>query len=380
VKLTLDVLQANDGDCYALNYGDTFILVDGGSRGVYKGVIKPYLDQRRGAKRLDIRMLMISHIDADHITGIDDMFKDLLEQDGAGNELPYRIKSLWFNSFDKLTGGRKASVESAAVGASVDGKPSDDFLNAIENEKARAVVASVAQGNSVRNSAIKLGIPLNPEVKGELVRAPKTGAKKIKVAPGLTFTVLGPNDQELENLDKEWEKSKAKAKTPKGQAADYANRTVPNLSSIVVLVDADVAGGKKKRMLLTGDAGGDLVQEALADAKISKGGKLHVDLLKVQHHGSNHSADAAFFQNITADVYVISGNGKHGIPHPDVLGWISDARKKTACDVYMTNRKGDLGLTENLTTFLKSEKQKKSKIRYHFREDPALSIPIVMAK
>src|SRR3954469_11409603 len=138
MKLTVEVLQANDGDCYMVQYGKTLILVDGGSHGVYKSVLKPRLDELRKGKPLDIRMLMVSHIDLDHITGIDDMLKDLVSQQDDGNELPYRIKSFWFNSFEKLTGGKKASVESAAVGASVDGKPSEDFLAAIADDKARA--------------------------------------------------------------------------------------------------------------------------------------------------------------------------------------------------------------------------------------------------
>ncbi len=371
MPLTMEVLQANDGDCYFIQFGKTLILVDGGSRGVYKGVLQKRLEELRGDGQLDLRLAMVSHIDADHITGIEDLLNDMVRQQDAGEELPYRIKSLWHNSFDKLTGGRKASVESAAVGASVDGNPPEEFLQAIADEKARAVVASVAQGNAVRNAAVKLGIAINAEEKGDLIK----GIKKIPIATGLTFTILGPNEQQLANLDKEWEKSKAKEKTPKSQAADYANRTVPNLSSIVIYAEAKT-GAKKKTMLLTGDAGGDFIQAALAESKLSKGGKLHVDLLKVQHHGSNHSADLKFFQNITADHYVISGNGKHGIPHPDVLGWISQARNGEACDVYLTNREGDEGLTKNLDKFLAAEKKAGSKIRYHFREDEALSIPV----
>src|SRR5262249_11783737 len=156
--------------------------------------------------------------------------------------------------------------------------------------------------------------------------------------------------------------AKARKKTASAQAADYLNRTVPNLSSIVVLAEAEIAKGKKKRLLLTGDAGGDLIQNALKSTKLSSKGKLHVDLLKVQHHGSNHSTDLKFFQNIIADHYVISGNGKHGIPHPDTLGWLAKARKGEECDVYLTNRKGELGLTKNLDKFLAREVKAKSKI------------------
>ena len=59
-------------------------------------------------------------------------------------------------------------------------------------------------------------------------------------------------------------------------------------------------------------------------------GKIHVDLLKIQHHGSKHSTDARFFRSVTADRYVISGNGKHGIPHREMLTWLSSRAGMTS--------------------------------------------------
>src|ERR1035441_2586022 len=48
---------------------------------------------------------MVSHIDADHITGIVDMLRDLVEKQADGQEARYGIRSLWHNSFAKLAGG-----------------------------------------------------------------------------------------------------------------------------------------------------------------------------------------------------------------------------------------------------------------------------------
>jgi hypothetical protein len=238
-----------------------------------------------------------------------------------------------------------------------------------------AVVASVKQGNDLRGFAKKLRIGINTETKGGLVKAPA----QIKLGAGLTFTVLGPHQAELDDLENKWEQSKAKkaGASESAIAADYLNRTVPNLSSIVVLAEAKGAKGKTKRLLLTGDAGGDLILKGLkTGGLLDKKGAIHVDLLKVQHHGSNHSVDIDFFRRVTADRYVISGNGKHGIPHKDTLGWLSEARSGEEYDVYLTNRKGTNGLTKMLTTFLAGEAKKEKGHRYHFREDPALSIPV----
>jgi beta-lactamase superfamily II metal-dependent hydrolase len=193
------------------------------------------------------------------------------------------------------------------------------------------------------------------------------GWLQYRIAPDLTFTILGPHQAELDNLEDAWKKAKAKCKTKRSGyeqsvAADYLNRTVPNLSSIVILVSKKERDGKTRRMLLTGDAGGDLILKALKRQKLLDAkGKIHVDLLKIQHHGSKHSADAQFFRSVTADMYVISGNGKHGIPHREMLTWLSHSQHNQACNIYMTNRTGFEGLTTMLHEFLAEERRSEPK-------------------
>ena len=87
--LQLEALQANDGDCLLLHY-DTggnprVILIDGGSSGIYRNVIEKRLDQLRGNSAvLNLRLVVVSHIDADHITGIVDSVCTGAEVIGAG--------------------------------------------------------------------------------------------------------------------------------------------------------------------------------------------------------------------------------------------------------------------------------------------------------
>ena len=89
---TLEALQANDGDCLILHYQKAAagtpvrVLIDGGSAGVYSSILKPRIDQLRGKKPLDLRMVMTSHIDADHITGLLDLFKALAQLRDDGEE------------------------------------------------------------------------------------------------------------------------------------------------------------------------------------------------------------------------------------------------------------------------------------------------------
>jgi beta-lactamase superfamily II metal-dependent hydrolase len=383
--LTLEAIQAKDGDCLLLHYGSStnpgLILIDGGSRGVYRDFLEKRLNQLKGSKNsLSFRMVIISHIDADHITGILDMFQKMKNQKENGEQSPWKVKSLWHNAFEKTVGGHPAAVQSARVAAASSGSEADLnklIQSGLDNPKAIAVVASVKQGKDLQRYATGL-TTINAETSGELVIAPETGKKTIKVDTGLTFTILGPHQAELDNLKKEWEKSKKRkqAKSEDAVAADYLNRTIPNLSSIVILAE-EKQNGKSTRMLLTGDAGGDLILEGLEAAKLLDAkGRISVDVLKVQHHGSKHSVAPPFFKQVLAKRYVISGNGAHGIPNIDVLVWLSEARKNETFDVYMTNRKlidKQNDYTGELDKFLKKEPDNH---RYHFRADNKLSIPV----
>lgn len=385
--MKLEVLQANDGDCLLLQYGSAtkpgLILIDGGSRGVYRKVLEKRLNLLKGGKSsLDLRMVVISHIDADHITGILDMFKDMSSQRENGQDPPWKVQSLWHNAFSKTVGSHKAAAQSATIAAASSGDNLD--LGALVRQgltdpKAVAVVASVKQGNDLQRFATPL-TKINAETSGDLVCAPNTGRKDIKIDSSLTFTILGPHQEELDNLQDEWNKAKEKKVAEQSVAADYLNRTIPNLSSIVFLAEEKNQNGKSTRMLLTGDAGGDLILKGLATAKLlDKKGEISVDVLKVQHHGSRHSIEPSFFEKVQAKSYVISGNGAHGIPNIEVLQWLSQARKDKPFDVYMTNRQlieSGKDYTAELDKFLKQEKSKQPKHKYHFRQDKDLSITV----
>jgi beta-lactamase superfamily II metal-dependent hydrolase len=380
MRFALEAMQAHDGDCLLLHYepagaAPVRVLVDGGSQLIFQSVIKPRLDQLRGQEALDLRMAIVSHIDADHITGILDLFKTLAEMQDDGKDLFCRIRTLWHNAFTDVHGNTPASIESAAVSASIEGRivPGLDAFT-------EAVVASVPQGNELRGYATRLAIPINEGVSGPVVVAPEQGQLTVNVANGLTFTVLAPHKAQVDRLEQEWNKAKAAHPAePAAQAADYLNNTVPNMSSIVVLATAAIGAGTEKRMLLTGDARGDVILDALNVAGISQNGRCHFDLLKVQHHASSHSTTQDFFERVTADHYVISGNGKDGNPHPDALRWLSNARQGQPFQAYLTNRAGLNNLSAMFDAFLAEEAHHERAHVYRFRQDPALSITVELA-
>jgi hypothetical protein len=189
----------------------------------------------------------------------------------------------------------------------------------------------------LRGDAETLGFPANPEFDGKLVLA---AAGPVPVARDLNFTVAGPMQPELEKLQKkhdQWLKTKEEKSAEEALAA-YVDKSVTNLSSIVVLAKVD-----GKTMLLTGDARGDKILEGLElVGALKQGGSMRVDLLKVPHHGSSNNLDADFFERITAAHYVFSGDGEHGNPERESMEMLFNARGGEPCDIHLTYPVGEI--------------------------------------
>ncbi len=347
---SLDVRRARKGDCLLLHYGPAdapgLVMIDGGPKAVYVPHLRPRLieiRERRGLaahEPLPIDLLMVSHVDDDHIQGILDFTRELREAVGA----PFaRIRRLWHNSFDTIIGKDPkeltAGVAAQFGAAALEGDLPDDATIEVDDEEDEEVaestlkvLASIPQGFRLRLDAEALGLPLNPQF-NELILA---SAKQVPLTAGLTFTVAGPMQPDLLALQKqhdEWlKKLKEEGKKPEDVLSEFVDKSVPNLSSLVVLA---AAGGKT--MLLTGDARGDKILEGLGQADLLKeGGTLHVDLLKVPHHGSSNNVAPEFFERITADHYVFSGDGEHGNPERETLKMLLDARGEQPFEIHLT--------------------------------------------
>jgi beta-lactamase superfamily II metal-dependent hydrolase len=325
---SLDVRRARKGDCLIIHYGTKadpgLVLIDGGPSNVYTPHLKPRLAEIRKARGLGsnepllVDLAMVSHIDDDHINGILELTKELREALDAQQPLPLKLRSFWHNSFDDIIGNNPKELVAAVLAsfgtASLSGETDTEGLD----PATARVLASVGQGFRLRddikriNDELKSQFKLNSEFKGKLVMSQK---KPLDLGKGLKITVVGPMKKELLALQKEHDtflKEQAKNKKTKAVTAAFTDDSAANLSSLVLLAEVGT-----KRILLTGDARGDKVLEGLEQlGLLKKDGKdsIHVDILKMPHHGSDRNVDAIFFRRITADHYVFSGDGEHGNP------------------------------------------------------------------
>jgi hypothetical protein len=340
---TLEALQAQHGDALLLHWKGKkrhLILIDGGPPSVWGTVLRGRLDTLRGAlydegDPLVLEGLMISHIDDDHVGGIVSLTRAMV--DAKKNKIPATldIKDLWHNAFEDLLQDEAAPAalgEVAGVGAAA---ASTSISSELPLEDAAAVIASVDQGRKLRDNARALAIPINRAFGSKLIERPTTPTKPKDLGDGLTLEILGPRRDRLEALQKEWKKivaKKKKGQTEPASVAAFLDESIFNLSSIIA-----VARASEKSILLTGDARGDDILDAVATAKLMKNGKAHFDVMKVPHHGSERNVTEDFFRTVIADHYVVSANGRDGNPDEPMLEMLVVARGTARYNIYLTN-------------------------------------------
>ena len=337
----LHVVQAKYGDALIVTFGSPakprHILIDGGPSGNYAADLRPALDDIVG-KGGKLELAVLSHVDNDHVVGLLDLFAAIEEDEVSEREQRTRIGGLWHNSFERTidpTGVVSQQMQAVMMmaGAAKMTMPftTDTFYG-------------IKEGNRLRLMARKLKIPVNKGFKDDRLLAAKAAA--VQLGP-LKLTVVGPTKQNLEALQAEWlrwleETAQKLASNP--STAAMSDNSTPNLSSIVLLAEC---GGR--RILLTGDARGDHILEGLQTAGLARNGGLHVDVLKVQHHGSSRNTTPAFFNAVTADTYVLSADGRHGNPKFDTMKWIVETARHRGRPVTLlaTNK------TDTITDLLK---------------------------
>src|SRR5690606_17490448 len=111
------------------------------------------------------------------------------------------------------------------------------------------------------------------------------------------------------------------------------DRSVPNLSSIVVLVET---GGRS--LLLTGDAHGSDIVKAWDELGLPRPAK--VDLLKMPHHGSIRNVTEEFMKFFEATHYVFSADGRHDNPDAPTIEALVKLHGDRPIKLHFTN--GDI--------------------------------------
>jgi beta-lactamase superfamily II metal-dependent hydrolase len=331
--LKLHAVQANFGDCLILEFGSqakpSYLLIDGGPPTIYENHLKSeLLEITKNGGKLDL--VILSHVDNDHVTGLLDMMAELEQQKTNGDKKTILIDSLWHNTF-KNTIDTTGEIQNRIKSMFTASASLRTTMAATDN-----MMLGIGEGERLRRFAEMLSIPINKEFGNNVIIADDV-PQSIPIG-NLKITIVGPTKDGLENLKKEWldwlEKHEDKVSDDPAVAA-MADKSIPNLSSIMILVESE---GKK--LLMTGDGRGDHLLQGLEQAKLlDDAGTFHVDLLKVPHHGSDRNVTKEFFKTVIADEYVISADGKYGNPDSSTLEWIAESAKEMnrQIKIYVTN-------------------------------------------
>jgi hypothetical protein len=344
----LEALNALYGDCLLLRYSgpdqkERLWIIDGGPKAgtvgdekiaVWKDVLLPRLKQISSAVPIPVSLGMVSHIDDDHIFGVQKLTATLVSATPA-RPAAVKFDRFWFNAFDKIVGPTPAAVPQEVATASLASLVSVDNLPGVDDEHAQMIMQSVGQGNALASDLGSLQLQGNRPFGGLVVAKP--GQKKIEI-DGAKVTVVGPLQKRLDALRKEWAKALKKPTKKARQAALQAlflpakstDKSIPNLSSIVVLVE--IAG---KKLLLTGDAHGDDIVKAWKELGLGAPAKL--DVLKMPHHGSIRNCTEAFLESFVADHYVFSANGKYDNPDAPTLEALVKMHGERKITLHFTN-------------------------------------------
>ena len=337
MALKLRALKAKHGDSLILFCDDTVVLIDGGPSGVYNSVLRDELKQLPAdpdpgePRRVDL--MMVSHIDDDHINGILELTDELIEARDDQREPLVRIDRAWHNSFSDLIADAQPASDNVSTSAASTASALEELLPQVSVTADGAfVLASVGQGRRLRRDLKTLNVDTNLRFQDRTVLQGNAGPW---VKGALALTVIGPTQDELDDLRVRWKRDLKKILKKEADAAVAAaalDRSVSNLASIVVL--AESAG---KTILLTGDARGDMILDWLEKGQfVDPGGVFEVDVLKLPHHGSDRNVTPEFFERVRANHYVVSGDGGHGNPEPKMLEMLFDARPALDYTVHMT--------------------------------------------
>lgn len=358
--IKLHVIQAKFGDCFLLEYGEetspSFMLIDGGPKDVHKYYLAPALKQlMKGHDTIDD--VVISHVDNDHIIGVLDLLTALQKELNTGLTPSLTIGELWFNSFSNTIGTKDIESRIGKINRVA-------AMNNVRMEAMSMALNGIREGSQVIKRTAYLNIPVNKEASNGFYLAAKNNPVIEKA--NLEITVVGPTITNLKKLQVEWEEwvKKNEQQIADGkytkEVAMAMDRSVPNFSSIVLLIKAD-----GKTILLTGDCRGDHLQQGLIETGLSTDGKLQVDILKVPHHGSMRNCKQQFFREVTANTYIISADGTNDNPDTELLYWIVEAAKAAGRKIKLvfTNE------TESTAALLEKYKPEENGYEVEFLKD-----------
>jgi beta-lactamase superfamily II metal-dependent hydrolase len=387
--MRLTVLPSAHGDCLLLESGKKRMLIDGGPDHSFRRHVLPELakSNKRPIDCVYLSHIDFDHIGG-LLVLVDALYAWRVHEyrtekgdaiDEPAMPRPPEVKKVWHNAFTAQLGDNAALVASALANTAeiLSGLTAADAATTTIRQYHQDLATHTGHALQLTNriGAGQLGIDVNPEYDAGLMAFDDESEQPELKLGKAKFTLLGPTMADLRNLRTEWDEwlrdnkttvrkirkaSRTDADALTSSANDFVapletearlladelstpgldarledslgasakelglrrKVTPPNLASLMFLVEEG-----KKTILLTGDGHADDIIAGLEKRqKLDADGNLHVNVLKVQHHGAEYNMTPDFARRITADHYVFCGNGYATNPEEIVLETIAGAR------------------------------------------------------
>lgn len=309
MSVRVEILKAGHGDCILVRSkttsGSFNLLIDGGSlhafyvnsRRKIPGELKLRLDELI-AENQQIDLLIITHIDDDHIVGLIKGFQ-------TPGYLSDMTKCVWFNSSDMITREFKKNP-------------------IVENH---VKLESTDEETSVKKAMTLEELLLQLNVWDQKLCI---AGNDLKAGP-FTFRILSPILADLKKLTCIWPTEDIDPSTAGKRQYSFIpfdellkedkfirDSSTTNRSSIAFILDVE-----DQCFLFLGDAAEHVIISALKTLNYSEKNKLKADLVKLSHHGSKHNTSKKLFDVVESDTYIISTNGDvHNHPDRETLARI----------------------------------------------------------
>ena len=307
--MVIEILQAGTGESIWVSDNKKNIVIDGGKS---TAAIRARYDKMPQDEIIDL--LVVTHIDSDHIAGIIALVKHMKE-----NGETHRLKQVWFN-FPK-----NEETDEYSVG---EGNELTSFLLEIDglcwNNNTSELLGSTIEVGEIRLHVLAPDHDVANEYKPK--EPDELGVRLDDWHNDLRTLIDNVDDDDIDEGG-------------------------PNSQSIIILAECE---GKK--LLLPGDSTPEELCDALQYYNKINGAPLELDFMKLPHHGSTRNVTKNIFDEVTCSNFIISTkkNEKYYFPNKETIAKLIRYRERAdkAINVYFNYQEtlDVLGITaEELT-------------------------------
>ncbi len=345
--IVIKSFEAGKGDAFLVSFGKVeetqkHIIIDMGFGTTYsstddnKFTIKNELTK---LKRKIIDLLVVTHIDADHINGA----LKFIKENGEFHRI-IQVNEVWHNSYRHLQFSKEKkdniSTEEIAMLHSIiqQNRPKDENTGYVD-------ISSYEQGSSLARYLYEYKYNWNTQFNNKTILVENNIVSKN--IGDINIILLSPNEDKLNDLAEDWldeledkkynftisdesifddafeffnmyKKEQNSSYSPISVSDDLdfemlaqiesKDGSFTNGSSIAFIIEYD-----KKKLLFLGDAHENIIYEKLNKLK-DNGYELKFDLVKLPHHGSNENISNRLLALIESKRFLISTDGIYVTP------------------------------------------------------------------